>query len=58
LELLVSDGQDPFTRLQVGLNRQIFSIDPAQGEKVYPSALGDRLQTQRVYIFSRHNRND
>jgi 3,4-dihydroxy 2-butanone 4-phosphate synthase/GTP cyclohydrolase II len=57
LEMLVSDGQDPFSRLQVGLNRQTFSIGPS-GQGIYPSELKEQLQTQRIYIFSRHSPND
>jgi 3,4-dihydroxy 2-butanone 4-phosphate synthase/GTP cyclohydrolase II len=58
LEILVSDGQDPFTRLQVGLTRQTFSLEPSVGVSVMPSELGDRLQTQRIYTFTRHHVND
>ncbi len=58
LELLISDGQDPFTRLQVGLTRQTFSLSPTDGNVVLPSDLGDCLQTQRIYSFSRHSMND
>ncbi|MEM0980112.1 MAG: bifunctional 3,4-dihydroxy-2-butanone-4-phosphate synthase/GTP cyclohydrolase II [Cyanobacteria bacterium P01_H01_bin.58] len=58
LEFLVSNGKDPFNHLQVGLSRQTFSLGvPGIGE-VRPSELGDRLQTQRIYIFSRHSQND
>jgi len=58
LELLVSDGQDPFTHLQVGLSRQTFSLARADDEHLLPSEIGDRLQTQRIYIFSRHAADD
>ncbi len=58
LELLISDGQDPFTRLQVGLTRQTFSLSPTDGNVVLPSDLGNCLQTQRIYSFSRHSIND
>ncbi|MBE7383793.1 MAG: bifunctional 3,4-dihydroxy-2-butanone-4-phosphate synthase RibB/GTP cyclohydrolase II RibA [Leptolyngbya sp. SIO1E4] len=66
LELLISDGRDPFTRLQVGLSRQLFSINPKDAEKMRPSDLGEMgsaeagqgLQTQRIYTFSRHSQND
>lgn len=59
LELLVSDGQDPFTHLQVSLSRQLFSINSDMQEgTLLPSELKDTLQTQRIYIFSRHNPND
>lgn len=57
LEMLVSDGPDPFTHLQVGLRRQIFSIGSGQ-DSIYPSELKEQLQMQRIYIFSRHNPND
>ena len=57
LDLLVSDGQDPFTRLQVGFRRQIFSIGTSE-PTVYPSDLKENLQTQRIYTFSRHSPND
>lgn len=57
LELLVSDGVDPFNHLQVGLSRQTFSIGPHH-DSLYPSELRENLQTQRIYIFSRHSAND
>jgi len=57
LEMLVSDGPDPFTHLQVGLRRQIFSIGSGK-DSIYPSELKEQLQTQRIYIFSRHSPND
>ncbi|MEM6716476.1 MAG: bifunctional 3,4-dihydroxy-2-butanone-4-phosphate synthase/GTP cyclohydrolase II, partial [Cyanobacteria bacterium P01_C01_bin.147] len=57
LEMIVSDGADPFSHLQVGLSRQVFSIGPGQ-DTLYPSGLQGNLQTQRIYIFSRHNPND
>ena len=57
LEMIVSDGADPFSHLQVGLSRQVFSLGPGQ-DTLYPSELQGNLQTQRIYIFSRHNAND
>lgn len=57
LEMILSDGTDPFSRLQVGLSRQVFAIGPGQ-DTFYPSELQGNLQTQRIYIFSRHNAND
>ncbi|HEY9889504.1 MAG TPA: bifunctional 3,4-dihydroxy-2-butanone-4-phosphate synthase/GTP cyclohydrolase II [Candidatus Obscuribacterales bacterium] len=57
LELLISDGQDPFTHLQVGLSRQIFSIGQ-NGNALYPSELKDHLQTQRIFTFTHHSPND
>lgn len=58
LELLVANGKDPFTQLQVGLSRQTFSLGKPGAVEVRPSQLGDRLQTQRIYIFSHHSQND
>ena len=58
LELLISSGKDPFSRLQVGLDRQIFSLAQDVSEGVQPSELSDHLQTQRIYTFSRHSAND
>ncbi|WP_442951451.1 bifunctional 3,4-dihydroxy-2-butanone-4-phosphate synthase/GTP cyclohydrolase II [Oscillatoria sp. CS-180] len=57
LEILVSDGYDPFTHLQVGLSRQTFSLGQSN-TAVYPSELKGQLQTQRIYAFSRHGFND
>ncbi|GET43847.1 bifunctional 3,4-dihydroxy-2-butanone-4-phosphate synthase/GTP cyclohydrolase II [Microseira wollei] len=47
LEFLVSPGVDPLTSLQVQLDRQTFPIDRL------PSSVCDRLETQKIYIFSR-----
>ncbi len=58
LELMISSGKDPFPRLQVGLDRQIFSLNQDSSRAIRPSELGDRLQTQRIYTFSRHSSND
>lgn len=57
LEMLVSDGADPFSHLQIGLSRQIFSIGPGP-DAVLPSELQEELQTQRIYTFSRHTPSD
>ncbi|MEM6838270.1 MAG: bifunctional 3,4-dihydroxy-2-butanone-4-phosphate synthase/GTP cyclohydrolase II [Cyanobacteria bacterium P01_C01_bin.120] len=57
LEILLSNGADPVSHLQVGLSRQHFSVAPGQNMS-YPSELQGSLQTQRVYIFSRHSKND
>jgi 3,4-dihydroxy 2-butanone 4-phosphate synthase / GTP cyclohydrolase II len=47
LEFLVSPGVDPLTSLQVQLDRQTFPIQQL------PSSVCDRLETQKIYIFSR-----
>lgn len=47
LEFLVSPGVDPLTSLQVQLDRQTFPISQL------PSSVCDRLETQKIYIFSR-----
>ena len=51
LDLLIANGSDPFTTLQVGLDRQIFSWQS-------PDVIGKELSTQRIYSFSRHSIND
>ncbi|ASC73069.1 Riboflavin biosynthesis protein RibBA [Halomicronema hongdechloris C2206] len=51
LEFMVSTGSDPFTSLQVRLERQLFKRDPTG---VQPSHLADQLETQRIYVFSSH----
>jgi 3,4-dihydroxy 2-butanone 4-phosphate synthase/GTP cyclohydrolase II len=54
LEFLLSNGSDPITRLQVRLDRQVMPLGPVAGsEMTPPSALGDRWETQRIYVFSR-----
>jgi 3,4-dihydroxy 2-butanone 4-phosphate synthase/GTP cyclohydrolase II len=45
LELLISDGSDPLTGLQVRLDRENLNLYPQ------PSAIWDRLETQRIYSF-------
>ncbi|WP_414577881.1 bifunctional 3,4-dihydroxy-2-butanone-4-phosphate synthase/GTP cyclohydrolase II [Anabaena sp. CCY 9402-a] len=47
LEFLISSGSDPLSNLQVQLDRQII----LDGE--LPSVVGDRLETQQIYSFSR-----
>ena len=55
IEFLVSTGNDPLTNLQVQLDRQIFRLDqPFQATSLKPSDLNDRLETQRIYVFSSH----
>lgn len=51
LDLLIANGSDPFTTLQVGLDRQIFSWQS-------PAVIAETLSTQRIYSFSRHSIND
>lgn len=58
VEFLVSAGEDPFTRLHVGLRRQVFYLGERQKGTLKPSALFDRLETQRIYVFSRHAQTD
>lgn len=53
LELLVSSGSDPFTTLQVKLDRQTFNWPSTT-----PSNLCNQLETQRIYVLSRHSQND
>ena len=47
LEFLISPGSDPLSNLQVQLDRQTI----ADGE--LPSAVGDRLETQKIYSFTK-----
>lgn len=54
LEFIVSPGSDPFTTLQVKLDRQIFRLASSDSDSMPPSELFGRLQTQRIYVFSRH----
>jgi 3,4-dihydroxy 2-butanone 4-phosphate synthase/GTP cyclohydrolase II len=54
LEFLISSGSDPFTALQVKLHRQPFRLHPGASDTVMPSDICDRLETQRIYVFSRH----
>ncbi|NEQ33845.1 MAG: GTP cyclohydrolase II [Leptolyngbya sp. SIO4C5] len=57
LEFMVSPGSDPFTNLQIKLDRQIFRLDNQSGG-VQPSELCQQLETQRIYVFSRHTPSD
>ncbi|WP_427160636.1 bifunctional 3,4-dihydroxy-2-butanone-4-phosphate synthase/GTP cyclohydrolase II [Aliinostoc sp. HNIBRCY26] len=47
LEFLISSGSDPLTNLQVQLDRQAIP----DGE--LPSTVGDRLETQKIYSFTK-----
>lgn len=55
LEFLVSPGVDPMTNLQVQLDRQIFRLASAGADGVIkPSDICQHLETQRIYVFSKH----
>ena len=55
VEFLVASGSDPLSNLQVKLDRQIFRLDqPFTQASIKPSDLSDRLETQRIYVFSSH----
>jgi 3,4-dihydroxy 2-butanone 4-phosphate synthase/GTP cyclohydrolase II len=54
LSFLVASGSDPMNKLQVQLSRQVFSLDRPT-PPIHPSDLCDRLETQRIYVFSSHN---
>ncbi|MEO0410089.1 MAG: GTP cyclohydrolase II, partial [Cyanobacteria bacterium P01_A01_bin.135] len=59
IEFMVSPGHDPMVNLQGKLDRQVFRLSSDDTtEALKPSGLGDRLQPQRVYVFSRHTAND
>ncbi len=59
LEFLVSPGGDPLINLQVQLDRQIFQLEqPPNAESILPSTVCQELQTQRIYVFSRHINNE
>jgi 3,4-dihydroxy 2-butanone 4-phosphate synthase / GTP cyclohydrolase II len=47
LEFLISAGSDPLSNLQIKLDRQVWS------QEIKPSSLGDRLETQQIYSFSK-----
>jgi 3,4-dihydroxy 2-butanone 4-phosphate synthase/GTP cyclohydrolase II len=47
LEFLISPGCDPFSGLQMKLDRETFSLE------MLPSAVCDRLETQKIYSFSK-----
>jgi 3,4-dihydroxy 2-butanone 4-phosphate synthase / GTP cyclohydrolase II len=57
LEFLVSPGGDPLTNLQVQLDRQIFKLDSSP-DSVKPSEVCTHLETQRIYVFSKHTLED
>ena len=57
IEFLISPGGDPLTNLQVQLDRQIFWLDP-HPNCVKPSEVCAHLETQRIYVFSRHTVED
>ena len=59
LEFLVTPGHDPLSNLQVQLDRQIFRLDrTSQGSTVNPSQVCEKLETQRIYVFSSHTPDD
>ncbi|MBE9078485.1 bifunctional 3,4-dihydroxy-2-butanone-4-phosphate synthase RibB/GTP cyclohydrolase II RibA [Romeria aff. gracilis LEGE 07310] len=58
LEFLISSGSDPFTQLQVRLDRQVFSWPSDDAAAVRPSDLCRDLEMQRIYVFSRHGVNE
>ncbi|MEL6353850.1 MAG: bifunctional 3,4-dihydroxy-2-butanone-4-phosphate synthase/GTP cyclohydrolase II [Cyanobacteria bacterium J06627_28] len=55
LEFLVSSGSDPFTQLQVRLDRQSLpwdaTADTSRTQRVLPSDICQSLETQRIYSF-------
>ncbi len=53
--LVSAGGDDPFSRLQVGLDRQMFQRTiPASPDNITPTDLVTDLETQRIYVFSNH----
>ena len=54
LEFLVSSGGDPFTQLKVRLDRQVFPLSTGRGGDITPQKICQGLETQRIYVFSRH----
>ncbi len=54
LEFLVSNGSDPFTQLQIRLDREFFPWPTASGngQRMMPSDICKKLETQRIYVFS------
>lgn len=59
LEFLVSSGGDPMMNLQVQLDRQMFRLhNDSSPETLKPSDICRQLETQRIYVFSRHSLND
>jgi 3,4-dihydroxy 2-butanone 4-phosphate synthase / GTP cyclohydrolase II len=53
IEFLISAGGDPLSNLQVQLDRQIFRLDP-HSDRLKPSEICSKLETQRIYVFSTH----
>ena len=49
LDFLISNGSDPFTTLQVRLERQPFEWDSVSIDDIF-----DQLDTQRLYTLSKH----
>ncbi|MBD2463763.1 bifunctional 3,4-dihydroxy-2-butanone-4-phosphate synthase RibB/GTP cyclohydrolase II RibA [Oscillatoria sp. FACHB-1407] len=58
IEFLVSPGSDPLVNLQVQLDRQVFHLDNSATNTVKPSNVCENLETQRIYVFSRHTLNE
>lgn len=55
MAFLIASGHDPFSSLQVGLDRQVFHHGtPPAADDVKPSDLLQNLETQRIYVFSNH----
>lgn len=55
LAFLLSGGSDPFSGLQVKLDRQVFQRDAVPTPAtVKPSDLCGSLESQRIYVFSSH----
>jgi 3,4-dihydroxy 2-butanone 4-phosphate synthase / GTP cyclohydrolase II len=54
LEFLISAGSDPFTQLEVRLDRQVFPWSVLDKARVMPSEVCQKLDTQRIYVFSQH----
>ncbi len=54
LEFLVSNGSDPFTQLQIRLDREFFPwpTDANKGQRMMPSDICQQLETQRIYVFA------
>lgn len=54
LEFLISPGGDPMMNLQVKLDRQVFPLIQQASASIKPSTVCNQLETQRIYVFSRH----
>jgi len=54
LEFLVSNGSDPFTQLQIRLDREFFPwpTSNSDGQRMMPSDICQQLETQRIYVFA------